>query len=276
MREIVIPTFYSLSQPIPQTLSQLAEAGVKLVELHGDAPDRHIDLTDKAAIDALAEFICTAPIKIHSVHCAFSMPSEETWDISQPDESKRKAALQNRRKVIEAGARLEAHHVVVHPGVRHRSKECLTNSCESLNLLAEHARAAGVKMAVENLPPDHLGGSLEEIKRVLDGLDPAVVGFCLDTGHAMLGDDSPGDYIRSLGQRLLGIHWHGNNGAEDAHQFPEVSLGEWDDFFAALNEVGYDLPITLEAVPSNGTSLESALQSIRAVLQESCPSGLSI
>ena len=49
MMDIVIPTFYSLSQPIPELLEALAEAGVRLVEIHGDAPDRHIDLTDESA-----------------------------------------------------------------------------------------------------------------------------------------------------------------------------------------------------------------------------------
>ena len=30
-----------------EVLGQVAEAGVRLIELHGDAPDRHIDLTDR-------------------------------------------------------------------------------------------------------------------------------------------------------------------------------------------------------------------------------------
>lgn len=267
MREIVIPTFYSMSQPISRTLEQLAAAGVRLVELHGDAPNTHLDLTDKTAVDALAHVVRGLPLKVHSVHCAFSQPSEEAWDISQPDEDKRASALGNRVKVIRASARLGARHVVVHAGAGRTSKERLARSRASLVEMAETARDAGTKIAAENLLPDQLCGSLAEMEALLDGLDPAVVGFCLDTGHAMLGQDAPGDYIRALGSRMLGIHWHGNDYREDTHHFPDVTHAKWDDFFAALDEAGYDLPVTLEAVPPAGTSLADAFRSTRAALR---------
>ncbi len=266
MRDIVIPTFYSMSQPISKTLAELAAAGVRLIEVHGDAPDTHIDLTDDAATDDLGRVVKGLPLEVHSVHCAFSQPSEEAWDISQPEESKRAAALRSRTKVIRASARLGTHHVTVHPGVRHRGEERLARSRASLAELAEAARDAGTRIAVENLQPDHLGGSLAEMQRLLDGLDPALVGFCLDTGHAMLGEDTPGDYIRALGDRMLGIHWHGNDCSDDAHLFPDVGRQEWNGFFAALDEVGYSLPVTLEAVPPATTSLHEALRSVRAAL----------
>ncbi len=267
MREIVVPTFYSMSQPISATLAQLATAGVRLIEVHGDAPDTHIDVTNDAAVDALARVARSLPLEVHSVHCAFSQPSEEAWDISQPDEGKRATALRNRVKVIRASARLGARHVVVHPGVRHHGKERLRHSRASLAQLAETAQDAGVRIAVENLPPDHFGGSLAEMESLLAGLDSAVVGFCLDTGHAMLGEDPIADYIRALGDRMFGIHWHANDNSEDAHLFPDVDQAKWDEFFAALDEVGYNLPITLEAVPPAGTSLEEAFRSVRAALQ---------
>ena len=267
MREIVIPTFYSMTQPISKTLEQLAALGVRLVELHGDAPDTHLDLTDRDAMEALAHVVRGLPLEVHSVHCAFSQPSEEAWDISQPDEEKRAAALRRRVEVVEATGRLGAHHVVVHPGAERRGAEQLARGRASLEELAEVAREAGTKIAVENLPPDQLCGSLADIQSLLEGLDPAVVGFCLDTGHAMLGEDALVNYIRALGNRMLGIHWHGNDTFEDAHHFPDVTHSMWDEFFAALDEVGYDLPVTLEAVPSAGPSLEEALRSARAALQ---------
>ena len=268
MRELVIPTFFFMSDPMPRALERLAAVGVRLAELHGDAPDTHADLTDEAAVAAVARAVEALPLAVHSVHCAFSNSSEETWDISQPDAGGRAAALRNRKKVVEASAVLGARHVIVHPGVRDRSGARLARSRESLAELAEAAEAVGARIAVENLPPDHLGGSLAEMERVLDGSDPAVVGFCLDTGHAMLGEDSVGDYIRALGDRMLGIHWHGNDSSDDAHLFPDVNQADWDDFFIALDEVGYDLPVTVEAVPPETTPLDEALRSVRAALQE--------
>jgi sugar phosphate isomerase/epimerase len=66
---------------------------------------------------------------------------------------------------------------------------------------------------------------------------------------------------------MFGIHWHGNDHTDDAHLFPDVTHPKWDEFFTALDEVGYDLPVTLEAVPPATTSLEEALRSVRAALQ---------
>jgi sugar phosphate isomerase/epimerase len=267
MREVVLPTFVPVLQPISRTLEELSAIGVRLIEVHGDAPDIHIDLTDETAVDALVRVLRSLPLKVHSVHCAFSRPTEEAWDVSQPDEGKRATALRNREKVIRASARLGARHVVIHPGTGHRSRERLGHSRASLAQLTGIAQDAGMRIAVENLPPDHLGGCLAEMESLLEGLNPAVVGFCLDTGHAMLGEDPLGDYIRALGDRIFGIHWHGNDHSDDAHRFPDVNHAQWDEFFAALDEVGYKLPITVEAVPPAGTSLKAAFQSVRAALQ---------
>jgi sugar phosphate isomerase/epimerase len=267
MREIVVPSFVSMSQPVAETLEQLAAVGIRFVELLADAPDRHIDLADEAAVSALAEVVRGLPLAVYSVHGGFSNPSEEAWDISQPDPVARAAAVRRHAQVVRASALLGAHHVVIHPGVRHRGEDRLRHSRGGLAELAEVAREAGTVLAVENLPPNHLCGSLAETQHLLDGLDPAVIGFCLDTGHAMLGQDTIGDYIHALSDRLTGIHWHASDHAEDAHLFPDVERGEWDEFFAALDEVGYDSPVTVESVPPPTTPLEDAIQAVRAALQ---------
>ena len=267
MREIAIPSFVCLSKPISDALEEMAEAGVRLVELHGDAPDRHIDLTDESAVNALAGVVERLPLDVYSVHCAFSEPSEEAWDISQPDTIKRGAALRRRVTVVTSAARLGARHVVVHLGVRERGDERLTRSRNCLEHLVEVGRQAGVRIAVENLPPDYLGGSLAEIAWVLEGLDPEVAGFCLDTGHAMLGDDGPCDYIRALGDRLFAVHWHSNNCRDDMHVCPGVDQVGWDDFFAALDEVNYQSPVTVEAVPPETTPLRTAIREFEAAVQ---------
>jgi sugar phosphate isomerase/epimerase len=271
MREIVVPTFLSLFQPIRRTLQQIAASGVRLVELHGDAPATHIDITDEAAVTALLEILRELSLKVHSVHCAFSKPTEEDWDISQPDVAGREAALRRRAQVIESAARLGARHVVVHPGVRQRGRARLANSRAALAALAERARPTGVKIAVENLPPDHLGGCLADMEGLLDGLDPAAVGCCLDTGHALLGDDPLPGYLAAFGPRLLGIHWHSNDGPVDAHLFPEADDAKWDDFLAGLDAAGYRLPVTIEAVPPFTASLADALRPLRPLLSERRP-----
>ena len=106
------------------------------------------------------------------------------------------------------------------------------------------------------------------MRQLLDGLDPAIVGFCLDTGHANLGPDSPADYINALGERLIAIHWQDNNGTGDDHLFPGIGSIPWADFFAALTEVGYDLPVTVESSLPEGMSLAQAVSIAREALAE--------
>jgi sugar phosphate isomerase/epimerase len=120
---------------------------------------------------------------------------------------------------------------------------------------------------VENLPPDFLGGSVAEVEYMLAGLDASVAGLCLDTGHAMMGREAPVDYVRALGSRIFGIHWHTNDGSSDAHLLPDVHHGEWDDFFAALDEVGCRAPVTLEVDFPAATPLEEALRAVCAAVQ---------
>lgn len=266
MREFVAPTFYVPSRPTVEGLRGLADAGIRLIEVYGDDPDNHLNLMDGSQTDDLLAAVNALGMKVHSIHCAFSRPSEEYWDMSQLDEAKRDAVINRRIQALHLTSRLGAHHVVVHPGIKERGEERLTNCRTSLTRLADAARGLGIMIAVENLPPGYVGESVAEMRRILEGLDPNVIGFCLDTGHAMLGADSYTDYIREFGDRMIAIHWHGNDGTEDGHAFPADGTRSWDDFVAALDEVGYDLPITVEAVPPEGVSWDSALRSVREIL----------
>jgi len=268
MKRIVAPTFLSLDRPLAEVLGQVARAGVRLIELHGDAPDKHIDLTDEDAVSAVSRAAAELGLEVHSVHSPFSNPSEEDWDISQPDQTRRARAIESHAKVIRAAAKLGASHVVIHAGVRNRTGFRSAQCRASLEELSQVAREAGIRIAVENLPPDYLVGSVEDVRRMIEGLDPGVVGFCLDTGHAMLGRDSPTDYVRAFHDRLLGVHWHYNDGKDDTHLFPSHEDSDWRGFLAALAEIGYDLPVTVEAVPPDGISLRDAFRAAREAFGE--------
>ena len=268
MKELVAPTFLSSAQPIGEVLELLTQADVTLAEANADAPATHIDMTDQAAVAALSEVLTGLPIKVHSIHAPFSTRSEAAWDISQPDEAQRELAIQGHQQILRAGAALGARHVVIHPGVNSCSLERLANCHMSLARLAEAAQHARVRIAVENLLPGYPGNTLADMQQLLSGLDADVVGFCLDTGHAKLGPDSSADFIRALGDRLIAIHWQDNNGTEDDHLFPGAGPAVWDEFFAALTEVGYDLPVTVEAFPPEGISLKEAVRAAREALAE--------
>jgi inosose dehydratase len=76
---------------------------------------------------------------------------------------------------------------------------------DNLHRAAEACRTAGFEPVVH----PHAGTYIEsrdETRRVLDALDPSVVGWCLDTGHARFGGADPVELVRDYRQLLRHVH----------------------------------------------------------------------
>lgn len=94
---------------------------------------------------------------------------------------------------------------------------------DALGPLLDAARAAGVRLSLENLPqtsPDDVNAAFG----VLAAMPEAVgrVGLCLDMGHANLFAGTRNDYLRfvdELGSHVPIAHWHAheNRGDRDSH-----------------------------------------------------------
>jgi sugar phosphate isomerase/epimerase len=73
---------------------------------------------------------------------------------------------------------------------------------EVLRLLAPSLRDAGLKVAIET----HADLTVEELLRLLDSLDPAVVGVTLDTGNLAMRLEDPVRAVERLAGRVLSTH----------------------------------------------------------------------
>lgn len=269
MRELVLPTFIVMYHPLNSGMQILADAGGRLIEIHGNSPSMHIDLLEDGIVDKINEAITGIPVTIHSIHCAFDQPYPDYWDITNPDSHSRFTAIQNWHRVMKIGAQLNARHVTFHPGTPVKSAERMRLCIESLPIIAEAAMEAGIIIMLENLPPDYIGGNVEEMKEILDAADPDHIGFCLDTGHAMIGYDSIDDYIKAFGNRMNAIHWHSGNNGLDSHVFPIIAKTDWSGFFASLNNIEYYHPIIVESAPPDTLPLAKAVDDVMSVLAES-------
>jgi sugar phosphate isomerase/epimerase len=129
----------------------------------------------------------------------------------------------------------------------------------------------GVMLALENLPPEHLGHSPDQIEWLLDRLPDEVVGFCCDTGHAVLAGAQPAEYVDRFGARLIAAHLQDTDGQEDGHLFPGLGRVDWEGFFASLRAIGFERPLTVEAAPPAGLSCASMARIIREALGELTP-----
>lgn len=84
--------------------------------------------------------------------------------------------------------------------------------------------------------------------------------ICLDTGHCMCTQDDPVEAIKIIGDRLVCLHVHDNDGMWDLHTYPYSTQGvpprykipriDWTAIMTALKEVGYKGTLNFETGPS--------------------------
>jgi sugar phosphate isomerase/epimerase len=84
------------------------------------------------------------------------------------------------------------------------------------------------------------------ILRLRDLVGAENLGFCVDTGHAALGDLGAARAVRLAGSRLYTTHLQDNWGKRDDHLPPGRGSIAWAEVFAALEEVGYARTLMLE------------------------------
>lgn len=76
-------------------------------------------------------------------------------------------------------------------------------------------------------------------------------GFCLDIGHLLLLGQDPCYWIEKLGDRLLTLHVHDNDGINDNHNSPYLGVCNWDRFVLGLRKTGYRGALNFETFAFN-------------------------
>ena len=116
---------------------------------------------------------------------------------------------------------------------------------KSLNQIARHCKELGIMCVLENKLPHLIFGKPSDILWILDGINSAEVGACLDTGHAFLAGDMH-DLVHKLAGHLRMIHAHDNAGHDDNHLPPGDGKIDWERFLRDLIEVRFRGAFILE------------------------------
>ncbi len=147
----------------------------------------------------------------------------------------------------ELGARVMVVHAVHCAPLRRPDATPWAQRLEQDLLILEpvctRARALGLEIALEN------GATLADMEyllRLTDALGGAHVGYCVDTGHANLGDLGAARAVSMAGARLYTTHLQDNHGGSDEHLPPGAGAIDWAAVFAALKATGYARPLILE------------------------------
>ena len=76
------------------------------------------------------------------------------------------------------------------------------------------------------------------------------------------GNRNVADVISILGQRIITVHLHDNNGDRDAHILPGLGNINWPETIAALRRAGYAGPLICEG-GNEMTPVDESVQQFR-------------
>lgn len=175
------------------------------------------------------------------------------------------------RRTILAAGRLGAPWLVFHPADDALSPYYDFERNRSYNLgywppFLELAKKAGVGVAFENLYPsgrklNRYCANYLELIDLVDSFSDPLVGICWDTGHALCAQQHQQAALKAIGPRLKVTHIHDNHGRvkDDEHMIPYLGSNDWDGILAALKDIRYQGPFSLET-RTESTSLPQGLK----------------
>ncbi|RLB07347.1 MAG: sugar phosphate isomerase/epimerase [Deltaproteobacteria bacterium] len=164
------------------------------------------------------------------------------------DSKIRMATRERLEEILHLAALIRPKVVVCHPGYdkwRYGEFQDLwfKGSVEMWAPLVKRAEDLGVTLALENVFEE----GPETLEMLLEAINSPHFGFCFDTGHWLVfGKIGWEEWIRRLGNRLVEVHIHDNNGKEDQHLPPGDGKFDFPKFFRFLGNQQHTLIYTLE------------------------------
>ena len=238
-------------------IDDAAEFGLDGIELTvGDV----VPLTaDDALCGRIRDYAAAKRIGLRSVAAGCGW----TARLSDPDEVKRRAAVETAARYLSVASRLGAECALVIPGVVNAgwdpdcpvtpAKTAWEQSTRSLRELTPVAKKCRVTIACENVWNKFLTDPFA-MKYFLDQFDPDCVGAYLDVANCLFSG-YPQDWIEILGNRIRAIHfknWRSEDCGGGLHGFgDDLMVGEADypAILQALDRIGYRGPISAEMIP---------------------------
>lgn len=199
-----------------------------------------------------------AGIKITSFH----LPMGEENDIASFYETVRCRVVNNTLRLVENAALLGSRIVILHPSTSRFYIEeegidrFLIQMGKTLKALLSKAEELNLVIALENMLFGEKGrvGSLPEHFTVFaEKFGHPHLGFCLDTGHALVagGPDGPVKFFEAMSKRLVAFHLHDNAGDRDSHLAPGHGNVDWRFVFGKMAEMKFSDSPCIEAPPFN-------------------------
>lgn len=236
------------ARPVADEIRRIAAAGFEFVDLTLEPPAAWP--VDAAAIRRLLDEAGLGVVGHTSPHLPLASPFDELRDAAH-------AVL---GRCFELFAELGAEVVNLHPDGISRvipPEEVAKRNAEAVAALAERARAAGVRVMVENM--GRLFRSAEELGPLFAAAPEAL--FHLDVGHANMGGaNRTAELVEAFGDRLAHVHVHDNHGLDDLHLPLGAGSVDWAEIARVLRAAGYNRTVTLELFSPEPAHTETSVR----------------
>lgn len=244
------------------TTNILAENEITIIET---GPDFFLNNDEEKIRQTIKTFLAKG-ITIRSVHAPFG----GGCNLSDLDDAKREKAIQIHEELLYKTALADVEMIIIHPGDNTKLTDQIDNmiglATDSISQLVGTAEETGVKLAVENLPPDCPGTEVKHIVDILESVDSISLGVCFDVGHANITKNMI-EFLETVGRSIITIHLHDNDGTYDMHLQPPYGTTNWRDFAEMIQDIGYSEPLTIEAAPWTGASFKQMVKETSAVIE---------
>ncbi len=206
-------------------------------------------------LEAIGQTYRDAGVNIDTFHLPFA--GED--DIASFYETRRRKAVDNATRWMERAALLGATVGIQHPTTSHYALDVegmdtyLRQLGRSLATLLPAAERLNFTVAIENMlpaPGGRLASRPEHFELLIREFAHPNLGFCLDTGHALVtGLGQEGHFLDVMAPHLVAFHLADNAGDRDSHLAPGHGLVDWATVFNKATEIEYSRTMCIEAPP---------------------------
>ncbi len=191
------------------------------------------------------------------IELTYSLGLDPNYDVSSPDEAVRLGGVDYLQRIIRQIQKMDGTLLsgVSYAGwgtpnyVLDDKRPLLENSLKSMREIIKVAEECGVTYCVEavNRFEGCLINTAQEALDYASEIDSPNIGVLLDTYHMNIEENSIGDAIRLVGDKLTSFHTGENN-----RTAPGKGHLDWDEIFGALSAIGYKNRIVCEPFVMQG------------------------
>jgi len=208
-------------------------------------------------LERVGKLFKDAGLVIDTYHLPWSDPLKN--DIATLYEADRKKVTDLMKKSVDKAVILGSSIGIIHPSSKRFITEeegidrIMLQVEKTLEAVLRHCEQYKFKIAVENMlttSEDRFGCKIKHLEEIIKRCDHPLLGFCLDTGHALISyAEKAMDVFHFMKDKLIAFHLADNAGDRDSHLAPGHGNFFWKEFFTELEKIDYHGAMCVETPP---------------------------